>query len=51
MKYRYDAPSGLYCGAWGTVLADGSGSVEALAEEWGIKPDELGCHGCQTGTT
>lgn len=51
MKYRYDAPCGLYCGACGTVLADKNGSVEALAEEWGMQPDQLVCHGCKTVTT
>lgn len=49
--YRYDAPCGLYCGACGTILADRKGTVEALAEEWGRKPEELVCHGCKSETT
>lgn len=51
MKYRYDAPCGLYCGACGTVLADKKGSVKTLAKEWGMKPEQLVCHGCKTETT
>lgn len=48
MRYRYDAVCGLYCGACGAVLADKDGSVEALAREWGMRPEQLVCHGCRT---
>jgi len=50
MKYRYDAPCGLYCGACGTVLADKEGSYEELAKKWGMKPEDLVCHGCKSET-
>jgi len=50
MKYRYDTPCGLYCGACGAVLADKTGTVEELAKKWDMKPDQLVCHGCLTET-
>jgi hypothetical protein len=50
MKYRFDAPCGLYCGACGTILADMRGTREELAREWEMEPGQLVCHGCRTGT-
>ncbi|MBN2383365.1 DUF3795 domain-containing protein [bacterium] len=50
MKFRYDTVCGLYCGACKAVMANQTGTVEALAQEWEIKPAELVCHGCKTET-
>jgi hypothetical protein len=51
MEYRYDAVCGLYCGACRVVQADEGGYTDALAEEWGRKPEDLVCHGCKSEVT
>ena len=46
MKYRYDSPCGLYCGSCGSLLATMEGKIEERAKEWGMKPEDVVCHGC-----
>jgi len=48
MEARYDTVCGLYCGACRVVQCNEDGTVEALAKEWGMEPEQLVCHGCKT---
>ncbi len=50
MDCRHDGACGLYCGACDVLRANDTGSVEALAKQWGMDPDDLICRGCQTDT-
>ena len=48
MKQRYDAVCGLYCGACRVVQCNETGTVDAIAREWGMKAEDLVCHGCRS---
>lgn len=53
MKVRYDAYCGLNCGACPVGLANELNDDEALekmAEEWGVKREDVVCSGCKTDT-
>jgi hypothetical protein len=41
MDFRYDTSCGLYCGACDVLQANKSGTVETLAQAWGMEPDQL----------
>jgi hypothetical protein len=48
MEFRYDTFCGLYCGACDVSQANRSGTVAALARDWGMEPDQLRCQGCKS---
>jgi predicted RNA-binding Zn-ribbon protein involved in translation (DUF1610 family) len=48
MEFRYDTFCGLYCGACDVLQANKTGTVETLAQAWGMEPDQLRCHGCKS---
>lgn len=50
MKFRYDTYCGLYCGACDVFIANEKGTLEESAKEWDMKPEDLMCHGCKSGT-
>lgn len=50
MEFKYDTYCGLYCGACEVLVATKNGDVEKAAKAWNMKPEELRCHGCKTGT-
>jgi hypothetical protein len=49
MEMQRDAYCGLFCGACPIFLANESGTVDALAMSWKMKPEELVCYGCKSG--
>jgi len=48
MKYRYDSPCGIYCGACGTLHAFREGRVEEHAKFAQMAPEDVMCAGCKT---
>ena len=48
MEFRYDTFCGLYCGACDVLQANKRGTVEALAQAWGMEPAALRCQGCKS---
>ncbi|MBN1551194.1 DUF3795 domain-containing protein, partial [bacterium] len=48
MTYRLDAYCGLYCGACPVLIANKTGTVEAAAAQWKVKPEQIVCHGCKS---
>ena len=48
MGYRQDSVCGLYCGACDVFLANRENRVDAAAKAWGMPPDQLICHGCNS---
>ena len=48
MGYRQDSVCGLYCGACDVFLANREDRVDAAAKAWGMSPDQLICHGCNS---
>lgn len=48
MNYRYESYCGLYCGACEVLRANKENRVEAVAKDWGMKPEDLICHGCKS---
>ena len=48
MEFRYDTFCGLYCGACDVLQASKRGTVEALAQAWGMEPAALRCQGCKS---
>lgn len=54
MKVRYDAYCGLNCGACPIGLAneqEDEQGLQKMAEEWGVKREDLNCTGCKTTAT
>jgi len=53
MKLRYDAYCGLDCGACPVGLANelnDEAGLQKMAEEWGVKREDVICSGCKTAT-
>lgn len=48
MDYRRDSVCGLYCGACDVFLANQEDRVDAAAKAWGMGPEQLACHGCNS---
>ena len=48
MGYRKDSVCGLYCGACDVFLANVEDRVAAAAKAWGMKPEQLVCHCCNS---
>jgi len=48
MSYRFESFCGLYCGACEVLRANKEDRVEATATAWGMKPEDLICHGCKS---
>ncbi|MBU1660900.1 MAG: DUF3795 domain-containing protein, partial [Chloroflexi bacterium] len=48
MEFSYDTFCGLYCGACDIIQANKSGTVEILAQTWGMEPEQLLCRGCKS---
>ena len=49
MEYYVDSYCGLYCGACELLLATQNGTLDRLAEQRNMTPEELECYGCKSG--
>ena len=47
--FRKDSYCGLYCGACELFLATQNGTLDILAEQRNMTPEELRCYGCKSG--
>ena len=48
LSFKEDAYCGLYCGACELLVATREGTLDALAEQRDMPPEDLTCYGCKT---
>jgi len=48
MDYRLESYCGLYCGACEVLRANKTNRIEEAATAWGMKAEDLLCHGCKS---